>query len=267
MDIQPLESMTEELAPKRRGRWRALTGLLVLCALAAGVWQLGYWEPRLLPIRVIEVQGELHHHSSQRLQETIAERLRGGFLSADLWDLKEAAEDLAWVGSASIRRVWPDRLEVSVEEHKPVARWNDDGLVTAEGLVFRPRDGMFPAGLPTLAGVDERAPQVVERYFKWRDQLMLVGHLVQSVSADARGAWVVELVTGPRLELGSGDVEPRLHRYLASVHQLEAAGQALVVDLRYSNGFAVKWAPGASDGEQSASARGSVRNRNSRKRG
>jgi cell division protein FtsQ len=233
---------------------RALTGLLVLGGLAAGAWQFAYWEPRLLPVRVIEVQGELHHHSSQMLQQTIGERLKGGILTADLTDLKEAADQISWVGGASIRRVWPDRLEVRVEEHKPVARWNDKDLVTAEGLVFHPRGGAVPAGLPTLEGEDRRAPEVVARYMKWRDDLMLVGHLIQVLGVDARGAWSLELVSGARLELGTGDVEQRLQRFLANAAQLEAAGEPKIVDLRYSNGFSVTWRRGATAQSAASSA-------------
>jgi cell division protein FtsQ len=220
---------------------RALTGLLMLAGLALGAWQFGYWEPRLLPIRVIEVQGELHHHSSEMLRKTIGERLKGGILSADLVDLKEAADGLSWVGGASVRRVWPDRLQVRVEEHKPVGRWNDRDLVTAQGLVFHPREGEVPVGLPTLEGDDRRAPEVVTRYLKWRDDLMLVGHLIQILCVDPRGSWSLDLVSGTHLELGTEHVDQRLERFLANAAQLEAAGQPKIVDLRYSNGFSVTW--------------------------
>ena len=241
-DIQERLVEPDAPAPAREGRrLRGLTGPLLLVAIAFAAWQFAYWEPRLLPVRVIEVKGELHHHSSELLTETIGERLRGGILTAELWDLKQAAEDLAWVGSASVRRVWPDRLEVQVAEHRPVARWNDDGLVTAEGLVFHPKSGTVPAGLPTLEGEDHRARAVVERYLEWRDRLMLAGHLVQTLAVDPRGAWRVELVSGPRLELGSQHVEERLSRFIRSSAQLEAAGTVRVVDLRYANGFAVRW--------------------------
>jgi cell division protein FtsQ len=196
-------------------------------------------------VRVIEVQGELHHHSSELLQKTIGERLSGGILTADLEDLKRAAEDMPWVGKASLRRVWPDRLQVRVEEHKPAARWGQDGLVTAEGLVFHPRTGTVPAGLPTLEGDEPRAPELVSRYLKWRDDLMLVGQLIDGVAVDARGAWRLDLVSGTRLELGTDQIEQRLTRFIGAVAQLEAAGQAEVVDMRYSNGFAVKWARSA----------------------
>lgn len=240
--------------PLRRGRMRALTGLLVLVGLAVGAWQFAYWEPRLLPVRVIEVQGELHHHSSEMLQQKIGERLKGGILTADLADLKAAADQISWVGGASIRRIWPDRLQVRVEEHKPVARWNDKDLVTAEGLVFHPRGGAIPAGLPTLEGDDRRAPEVVARYLRWRDDLMLVGHLIQVLGVDARGAWSLELVSGVRLELGTEHVEQRLQRFLANAAQLEAAGEPKVVDLRYSNGFSVTWRRGATAQSAATSA-------------
>jgi hypothetical protein len=98
-----------------------------------------------------------------------------------------------------------------------------------------------PAGLPSFEGADPQAPEVVARYLKWRDDLMLVGHLIQTVALDARGAWSLDLVSGVRLELGTEHVEQRLKRFLANAAQLEAAGQPEIVDLRYSNGFSVTW--------------------------
>lgn len=237
--VPPAEPVT------RRLRLRTLTGLLLLGAMAGGIWAFGYWEPRLLPVRIIEVQGELHHHSSELLRETLAKRLQEGFLTADLNDLKQAAEELPWVGGVSIRRVWPDRLQVRVSEHRPVARWKGDGLVTAEGVIFRPR-GQVPAGLPMLVGDEQRARELVEHYLKWRDSLMMAGQLIDTVTVDARGAWSLDLVSNTRLELGTDDIEQRLARFIAAVPQLEAAGRLRLVDLRYSNGFAVKWANSAS---------------------
>ncbi len=236
-------------------RLRAVLGLLLILAMVVGAWQFGRWEPRLLPVRVIEVEGELHHHSSRLLEATISRRLNGGILTTDLVALKVAAEELPWVGRASLRRVWPDRLQVRVEEHRPIARWNGDGLVTAEGIIFRPRGGEMPVGLPLLGAEDDRAPDLAARYLQWRDELMLIGHLIQALSVDRRGDWRLELVMGTELRLGTGAVEQRLARFIASAPQLEAAGQPLVVDLRYSNGFAVQWERNSDTGFRASSDR------------
>ena len=227
---------------RRAAPWLAVLGVLVIAAMAGGIAFLGHWEPRLMPVRGIEVGGELHHHSIRMLRQIISERLRGGILTADLHELRAAAEELPWVSRATVRRVWPDRLRVEVVEHRPIARWNRDGLVTAEGVVFRPGDGVVPEGLPLLEGEDRRAPDVAKRYLRWRDELMLIGHLIQTLSVDPRGAWRIELVMGAELHLGTEAVDQRLARFIANAAQLEAAGRLRVVDLRYSNGFAVTWA-------------------------
>jgi cell division protein FtsQ len=235
--------------PVRLGsRLRALLGMLIFAVLGGAGWLLQRWEPVLLPIRVIQIEGEVHHHSSQHLQEQLTERLRGGILSADLVDLKRAAEDLPWVGQASLRRIWPDTLRVQVQEYRPIARWNQDGLVTADGIVFRPHGGTIPSNLPLLEGNDKRAPEITARYQQWRAAFERIGQGIQSLSVDPRGDWRLELLSGAELRLGTTMVEERLARYLASAPQLDAAGRPLTVDLRYSNGFSVKWAPNTDTG-------------------
>jgi cell division protein FtsQ len=235
--------------PTRMGtRLRALLGVLILLALGATGWLLLRWEPTLLPIRLIQIEGEVHHHSSQQLQERLTERLRGGILTADLIDLKRTAEELPWVGQAMLRRVWPDTLRVQVKEYRPIARWSSDGLVTADGTVFRPHGGTIPSNLPLLEGDDKRAPEITARYQKWQAALKRIGQGIQRLSVDPRGDWRLELLSGAELRLGTTMVEERLTRYLASASQLEAAGRPLTVDLRYSNGFSVKWAPNTDTG-------------------
>ncbi|QIK38376.1 FtsQ-type POTRA domain-containing protein [Caldichromatium japonicum] len=228
-----------------QGRLRALLGLLILATLAGLGWLLIHWEPRLLPIRVIQIEGGIHHYSSQQLQERLTQRLQGGILTADLRALKDAAEDLPWIAHASLRRVWPDTLRVTIEEYRPIARWNRDGLVTAEGVVFRPQGAGAQVNLPLLEGEDKRASEVVMRYLQWQTALGRIGQGIQRLGVDARGDWRLTLASGVELRLGTTQIEERLARYLASARQLEAVGRPATVDLRYSNGFSVKWAPQA----------------------
>lgn len=237
-----LRAMSAALASApRRQRLLAWIGALLLVLMLTGGWMLIRWEPLLLPVRLIAVEGELHHHSSRLLQQTLTERLDGGILTANLLDLKAAAEELPWVGRVRLRRVWPDQLVVEVEEHRPIARWNADGLVTAGGVVFRPRTGTLPAGLPRLVGEDARAPELARRYLQWRDELMLIGQLIETLELDARGDWRISLIMGTELRLGTTAIEERLARFIANAPQLERVGLPRVIDLRYSNGFAVQW--------------------------
>ena len=222
---------------------RLLTAVAIIGALiGAGLLTL-QWEPRLLPIRVVTVDGEMHGLSRESLQQTIAEHIDGGILTQDVGALKQQVEELPWIRRASVQRVWPDRLIFTVTEHEAIARWGENGLVTADGVVFRPRDGRLPAGLVRLDGADDMAPEVVERYLRWHPQLAELGLIIDAAVRNARGDWTLTLLGGTELYLGTDDIETRFKRLLAAYPQVEAVGIPTRIDLRYSNGFAVRWVP------------------------
>lgn len=254
--------------------WRRVltwvSALLLIGLMASGGHELLRLEPDLLPVRVVSIEGELHRLPLVQLQERVADHLDGGIVTQDLGVLKAVVEDLAWVDTASLRRVWPDRLVLSVREHVPLARWGGDGLVTAEGVVFRPESGELPHGLVQLAATDEQAPEVVARYRDWRPRFEAVGLGILDLEQDARGAWTLETDAGFDLLLGKRDIDARLERFLAAYRALAAAGQPQTVDMRYSNGLAVSWrgsrdGGGKSDGRAQAGLSREAQSRPSRK--
>lgn len=236
----------EEAQEDAPGVVRRLLRLLGAAALAglsvAGGRELLRLEPLYLPVRVVSVEGEVRRMSRDRLQQTVVDQLHGGILTQDLASLKEAVEAMPWVRSASLRRVWPDRLDLRVREHEPLARWGADGLVSAEGVVFRPDLSEVPGGFATLSAVDEQAPAVVARYLDWRGRFAGLGLAVEAVDLDPRGAWRVRMGDGLTLELGKADIDERLARFLVAWPSLAEAGRPGTVDMRYSNGLAVTWA-------------------------
>jgi len=280
--------MTRQPTSTRRG-WVVLRWLFVLALVGVSLQALALFvrsEARLLPVRSIAIDGEVHRHSLAVLQETVAEQLDGGILLVDLAAIKGAVEALPWIASVSLRRDWPDRLQLRVVEHRPVARWGDDGLVTAIGTVFRPDPATIPRGLPRLRGEDRDAAAVVKRYFGWRDRLAELGLRIRILERHAWGAWRMELAQGTAAEvrggaprsrglgteasravrsplpgsegeetarpqpsfsvaLGSRQVEARFTRFLRAYPALRLTHLPVAVDLRYANGFAVRWAASA----------------------
>ena len=225
-------------------RWLIALGL-VAGAFAGGKLLLDL-EPQILPVRLVTVDGEVHRLSSQHLQRTVTEHLEGGFLTQDLKRIQRAVDDLPWVRTATLHRVWPDRVALKVEEYRPIARWGSDGLVTAEGEVFRPKGETFPTTLSRLSADDAKAPLVAAQYLKWQDRFAKRGLDLTAVDLDARGAWTLHLGNGLELDLGASRLEERLDRFLRTWPQLAAAGRPTRIDLRYANGLAVRWASGGS---------------------
>ncbi len=237
--------------PPEPSVWQRLWHFFSLFLLLGGLWAGGrlLWqrEPIYFPVRVIRLEGEVRHLSLPALQSRISSRLSGGILTQDLAQLRAGVEALPWVKRAGIRRVWPDRLVIWIEERKPVAYWGEDGLVTASGVVFRPKSDAQPEDLPRLWGEEDQAPMIVERFLRWQESLAQQKLQLVKLVRSAQGGWMLYLNDGLPLYLGTSDLEGRLQRFLIAYPAIEAAGRPARIDARYSNGLAVRWYTGEQD--------------------
>lgn len=225
---------------RRLVRWVWALGLLSL--LGGGGYLLMLWEPRRLPVRLVTVDGALKYLSSHCLQDRVITQLDGGILTQDLAGLQTAVEAIPWVRSASLRRRWPDCLELRVVERVALARWGEGALVDADGVIFKPEEGDIPRGLPRLSGTDQDALELVKHLVDWEPRLRALGLEIETLARDARGAWTLRLSAGFSLALGKERVQERISRFIRVYPRLAATGMPSLIDMRYSNGLAIRWA-------------------------
>lgn len=222
---------------------RALGVGLLLSVVGAGVG-LGGWrltQPDTLPIRKVEVKGEFRYLDRQELNAAIGGLASGGFFSVDVGAVQQAAESVEWVDTASVRRIWPDTLQVEIQEQVPLALWGEDQLLNARGEPFAPKQR--PASLPRLAGPEGSASLVASRY-QWLSGLLApLGLQVAELQLNGRRAWELHLGNGMQLLLGRAPDEGQVKRFVSAYPRLLAdkVASVAVLDLRYTNGFAVRW--------------------------
>ena len=240
-----------QVAPVRFAAARnGALAVLMLIALgsAALAWQRLPVE-RWLPLNSVALQGDLVHVSEAHLRAAIEPLLRGGLLGVDVTAVRLAVEALPWVDHATVHRVWPDALRVSLVEQVPVARWGEAALLNERGEIFRP--SALPAGLPRLSGPKGSEERVLRRFEHLRDQLKAIGLNLAGLALDARRSWTAELTNEAVIRIGRDQVEPRVRRFAAVWPQISAQhDRALrVADLRYPNGLSIRWGelPGADD--------------------
>ena len=194
----------------------------------------------------IRVVGDVQHARVSQVIAALQGRVRGTFLSVDIDAIRALFETLPWVRRAEVRRLWPDGLEVRLEEHVPLARWGqerDGRLVNTHGEVFR---GRVQGSLPLFSGPPGSEGLVARRYAEFRTALAPLGVEPRSVLLSARYAWQLELSSGLTVKLGrdrdKDDVVERLGRFVAVYPYTvgRATRRPEYVDLRYPNGFAVR---------------------------
>lgn len=232
-------------------RWlRSLALLLALSAVVVAMVLLGRWlmEPDTLPLTRVRVITPLQSVARDELREVLLPHAEAGFLALDMNAAREALETLPWVRKASLRRRWPDTLEVEVEEHQALALWNRSEVVNTYGELFE--SARRPEGLPQFFGPKGSESKLVASYHDMQRMLEPLTLQVRTLRLSERRAWSLELDNGLELLLGRDDEVARLLRFVRVYPQvLRSQAQGIEwVDLRYTNGFAIRWRAGFAPG-------------------
>ncbi|XAH24514.1 cell division protein FtsQ/DivIB [Xylophilus sp. GW821-FHT01B05] len=224
-------------------------GGVALVLMAAGWWGLRH---PAFALGRIEVEGDLAHNNAITLRANVAHRLQGNFFTMDLGATRAAFESVPWVRRATVQREFPNRLHVTLEEHKAVAFWGPESgstLLNDHGEVFEANvDDIDDDELPRLLGPDGQARDV------WAMEQWLapvfepLGVRLVELELSGRGSWRATLEDGATVELGGGtppDILTRTKRFVRTLPEVAAkygrrADALESADLRHTDGYALR---------------------------
>ncbi|QLI81149.1 FtsQ-type POTRA domain-containing protein [Chitinibacter fontanus] len=214
-----------------------LTGLAMLLLFYSLLF-LAVHSP-LFPVKRIKVDGELTHITREQLQYVIKNELKGTFFTLDLNKARQDFEKLPWVRRVEVRRRWPDRLEVNIEEHRAIARWGSSALLNQYGEQF---DAASNESLPILEGPEGTERVMVEGLLRLKELLKPLDRKPTQLWLSDRRAWRFELDKNLIVEVGRDEPIERVERFVkAYPNSLALLQQPFeYIDLRYPNGFAVR---------------------------
>ena len=206
-------------------------------------------------VRGIRIDGDMAHNSVLTIRANAAPKLAGNFFTMDLGAARRAFEAVPWVRQAVVRRVWPNRLSVQLEEHRAVALWvdvargNDDAadkLVNSYGEVFEANVGdVEDDALPTLRGPEGSSAAMLTLFGRLQPVFAAMDAHIDTLGLSGRGSWRVELDTGAEIELGRGtddEVLARTDRFIGTLTQVTSRYQRPLeyADLRHRDGYALR---------------------------
>lgn len=208
----------------------------------------------IFPLKEVRVEGKLDHVTREQIKLIAARHLQGNFFTVDVVKARDAFQKLPWARKVSVRKRWPDRLEVVIEEQKELARWGNIALVNTYGELFH---AASDSDLPVFYGPGDGVAEVAKQYEVY-SQILSAGtgmHIAQ-LALTSRRAWQIKTNTGMVIELGREEMGARLQKF-ADVYEQTLGGLKVAIsyaDLRYPNGFAVRKPEGSTPKRKTGAA-------------
>ncbi|MFT3718136.1 cell division protein FtsQ/DivIB [Pseudorhodoferax sp.] len=225
---------------------------LIFGALVLGALCLWVLRQPVFALGGIEVRGEVTHNNAVTLKNNVGPHLRGTLFTVNLDDTRQAFENVPWVRRAVVRREFPNRLGVTLQEHQAAAYWGPESgsqLLNSFGEIFEANvDEVHRSDLPRLLGPDGQSGQVLGMYRTLAPMFDPLNAAVVQLELTGRGSWRVLLGSGAVLELGRGtpeEIGERIARFVQTVGAVAAqygrGAEALEsADLRYPAGYALR---------------------------
>ena len=219
----------------------SLLVLLLVVAMMSGLIQSDRWR-----ITQLEVAAEYERITPEQLRLMVAKTPERSFFRLDAEQVKDNIESMSWVRYAHVVKQWPNTLKITIKEHQAIAIWNGNDLLNQSGEVFKVDAVDHLKALPRIYGISENSETTLQHFKRFNQLLKPVGYEINEARVNERGDWQLILRNGLEVLLGSEKHEARVLRLAETWEQLLAASDRLPerVDLRYSNGYVVKWREG-----------------------
>ncbi|MDO8953783.1 MAG: cell division protein FtsQ/DivIB [Gammaproteobacteria bacterium] len=225
-------------------------GILAIAAVSGDI-ALWRWlkQADQFPILSVKVAGHYDYIGAPLLQQTLAPYMSEGLFGIDKKVARKALLQISAVQSASIIRVLPYTVLVTVQERKAVVRWNDGTLMTAKGEFFTPSVAHSADNLPLFVGQQSNQQEMLSQFYQFQKQLAKQGLSISTLWLTDTGSWRLQVTDGAAnnfwIYLGAAKMHDLLDGFLTAYPVMMAnatpSTTLIYVDLRYHNGFAAKW--------------------------
>ena len=209
-----------------------------------------------LPIKYVRTEGVFQYLSKNEIKIILQPLVITGFFDADMQAIHTAVSTLPWVDTVTVKRIWPDAIDIKIREKKPYARWGKNSLITERGVIFTPKNIEQFQNLSVVTGPEFQQVKVLEIMKGIKTALADQSMELAEFSVNDRWAWKIKLANGMEILLGRNEQLKKLQRFLKTLAVLrqEQVDAMAIVDLRYPNGYAVSWKPETAEIDWNANA-------------
>ncbi len=199
----------------------------------------------VVDVQQIKVSGQYKYLDIGNLKTQVVALMQDGYLRSDLEQIRAKLAALPWIDQISLKRIPPRRIEIKITEHIPMLRWQQNGLISQQGVLF------FPAIMATRKNAFKSLPLMKVKQNNIAAALGFLEQLLPSIEKmhlsfrqleqDVLGGWTVTFANGERVVFGRKSFAQRLLWFTRIWPPATSQGVIKSMDLRYTNGAAVRF--------------------------
>ena len=201
----------------------------------------------------VAVTGEKHLNREEILA-TAGVTGRASLLFFDVADARARLLTNPWIAEATVQKLLPDRLVISISEREAFALWQKAGrvgVIADDGTVLEPYVLRRYAGLPLVVGVG--AETRAREFLAMLDRRPELRSNVRASVLVAERRWNLRLNNGVDVRLPEFDVEHALDQLAALEHDTKLSGRDITaIDLRLADRITVRLSDGAFQAREEA---------------
>jgi len=166
-------------------------------------------------------------------------------LNGEQLDFNLLTDDLyknTWIYAFQSKKRWPNRYDIKVKEHQPVAKWGEKKYLTHSGILINPTTNDSYVNLVILKGKESEKFLLLDISRQIQNQLNRYNETIKEVNLSSGGVLLISTEKGTELVFTKKDFREQLERledlisfelFSGKLHNIRS------MDFRYKNGISV----------------------------
>jgi len=166
-------------------------------------------------------------------------------LNGEQLDFNLLTDDLykdTWIYAFQSKKRWPNRYDIKVKEHQPVAKWGEKKYLTHSGILINPTTNDSYVNLVILKGKESEKFLLLDISRQIQNQLNRYNETIKEVNLSSGGVLLISTEKGTELVFTKKDFREQLERLEDFISFELFSGKLNNIrnmDFRYKKGIAV----------------------------
>lgn len=216
-------------------------GILGVCLLVIAYQEYMPMVKKVFLIESVAITGELANTNGSEIEAAIDQLVENDYFSIKLGAIKAVLEELPWIKTVDVRRIWPNSILININEKQAVAYWQNKELLSADAESFNPKEIKSIGHLPNLSGPEDKAEFVMNNYHQMNRILRTVGLNIESLHLEDRYSWQLVLSNNITVRVDDKKSLEKIKNMVSLLKRVseEELKEIKSIDLRYENGMAL----------------------------